>query len=189
MPMLTTLRMRLPVCPSHRPLRIWSEKAAIRSRTACTSGHDVGAVDDNPLALRRAQGDVEHGALFGHVDLFAAEHRFDARAQAALLGKVQQQPQRFVGDAILGVIEVEAGGFGRESLAAPGIVGEKLPQVPMPHRFVMRLQRFPRRALRQRRRPHFGLSHRWFPCAMIVAERIALQHAIHHITFDPPQRF
>ena len=36
-PMLTTARMRLPVCPSHSPERTRSEKADMRSSTSCTS--------------------------------------------------------------------------------------------------------------------------------------------------------
>ena len=38
MPILITLRMRLPVWPVQAPVRTLSEKAAIRSRTAWTSG-------------------------------------------------------------------------------------------------------------------------------------------------------
>ena len=38
MPMLTTLRIRLPVCPVHAPPRTRSAKSAIRSSTAWTSG-------------------------------------------------------------------------------------------------------------------------------------------------------
>ena len=38
MPMLMTLRMRLPVWPFQAPLRTRSAKSAILSRTACTSG-------------------------------------------------------------------------------------------------------------------------------------------------------
>ena len=38
MPMLTTLRMRLPVCPVQAPPRTRSLNDAILSRTACTSG-------------------------------------------------------------------------------------------------------------------------------------------------------
>ena len=48
-------------------------------------GHDVLAVDDDRRASRRAQRDVQHGAVLGDVDLLAAEHRVDARAQAGLL--------------------------------------------------------------------------------------------------------
>ena len=38
MPMLTTLRMRLPVCPFQAPLRTRVEKSAIRSSTSWTCG-------------------------------------------------------------------------------------------------------------------------------------------------------
>ena len=38
MPMFTTVRIGLPVCPTHSPDRTRSENAAIRSRTAWTSG-------------------------------------------------------------------------------------------------------------------------------------------------------
>ena len=38
MPMLTTLRMRLPVWPIHSPDRTRPAKSAILSRTACTAG-------------------------------------------------------------------------------------------------------------------------------------------------------
>ncbi len=129
MPMLTTLRMRLPVNPSHSPLRTRAANAAMRFRHRMHLGHDVGAVDDNPFALRRAQRDVQHRALFRHVDPFAAEHRRDALAQAAFLGQSREQSHRFVGDAILGVIEIDAGSFGSQALAAAGIFGEKLPQI------------------------------------------------------------
>ena len=51
-------------------------------------GHDVLAVDYDRRAARRAQRDVQHGAVFGDVDLVAAEHRVDALAQPALLGQL-----------------------------------------------------------------------------------------------------
>ena len=129
MPMLTTLRMRLPVCPFHAPLRTRFEKSAIRSSTAWTSGHDVLAVHDDRRAARRAQRDVQHGAVLGHVDLVAAEHGVDALAQAALLGESTEQRQRLVGDAVLRVVEVEAGGFRRQALAAGRVVGEERAQM------------------------------------------------------------
>ena len=129
MPMLMTLRIRLPVCPFHSPLRTRLEKAAIWSSTAWTSGTTFFAVDHDRLALWRAQRDVQHGAIFGCVDLLAAEHRVDPRAQARLFGELQQQLERLVGDAILRVIEVEARRLRRQAFAALGIVGEQLAQV------------------------------------------------------------
>jgi hypothetical protein len=83
MPMLTTLRMRLPVKPCHAPLRTRSANAAMRSSTACTSGTTL-AVDHDRRVARRAQRHVQHGAVLGHVDLVAAEHRVDALAQSRL---------------------------------------------------------------------------------------------------------
>ena len=51
-------------------------------------GDDVFAVDDDRLALGRAQGDVQDGALLGDVDLLAAEHGVEARFQRHSLRRV-----------------------------------------------------------------------------------------------------
>ena len=64
-------------------------------------GHHVFAVDHDGCAFGRAQRHMQDGALFGDVDLFAAEHGVDARAQAAFVGQLQQQAQRLIGDAVL----------------------------------------------------------------------------------------
>src|SRR5581483_10340522 len=40
-------------------------------------GHDVLAVDTDVGAARRPQGYVQDGAILGHVDLLAGEHRLD----------------------------------------------------------------------------------------------------------------
>ena len=89
MPMLTTLRMRLPVWPFHAPLRTRSAKSAILSSTAWTSGTTFSPSTTIDAPLRRAQRDVQHGAVLGDVDLLAAEHRVDPLAQAGLLGQLR----------------------------------------------------------------------------------------------------
>ena len=91
MPMLMTLRMRLPVWPFHAPLRTRSAKSAILSSTAWTSGTTFSPSTRMDCAARRAQRHVQHGAVLGDVDLVAAEHGVDALAQARLLGQLQQQ--------------------------------------------------------------------------------------------------
>ena len=106
MPMLMTLRMRLPVWPFQAPLRTRLEKSAILSSTAWTCGHHVLAIDDDRCSSRRAQGHVQDSAVFRDVDLLAPEHGVDALAQSGFLGELQEQLERFVGDAILRVIEV-----------------------------------------------------------------------------------
>jgi hypothetical protein len=100
-------------------------------------GHDVNAVDNNSLGLRRTQGSVKHGALFRDVDLLAAEHRGNTPAQAALLGKLQKQRDSLVGDAVFRVVEVNAGRFDRKALATPGIVSEELSQMQAAYRLGM----------------------------------------------------
>ena len=81
-------------------------------------GHHILAVDEDRGAARRAQGHMQHGALLRDVDLVAAEHGVDALAQAGLLGELKQQAQRLVGDPVLGIVEIEPGGFDRQPLPA-----------------------------------------------------------------------
>ena len=78
MPMLTTLRIRLPVWPVHSPERTRSANARHPVEHLVHLGDDVDAVDDERRALRHAQRDVQHGAVLGDVDLLAREHRVDA---------------------------------------------------------------------------------------------------------------
>ena len=47
-------------------------------------GHDVVAVELDPLAGRRAQGDVEDGAVLADVDPLAGEHRVPPRGDAGV---------------------------------------------------------------------------------------------------------
>ena len=154
MPILITLRMRLPVWPFQSPLRTPIGERGHLVEHGMNLGHDVLAVMDDRSAARRAQGDVQHRALLGGVDLLAAEHGVDALAQARLLGELQQQGQGFVGDAVLGIVEIDSGGFGHEPLAAPAILGEELPQLGAPDLLVMLLQQRPGRAQVQSRYAH-----------------------------------
>ena len=111
--------------------------------------HDVLAVRHERGVSRRAQRHVQHRALFGDVDLVATEHGVDSRAQAGLVRKLNQEPQRLIGDAILGVVERQASGFRRQALTACGIVREERAEMHVPDRVIMALERMPGWALRQ----------------------------------------
>ena len=132
MPMLMTLRMRLPVWPFHCAAADAVGELGHLVEHGVDLRHDVLAVDDDRRALRRAQRHVQDRAVLGDVDLLAAEHGVDPRAQAGFLGQLQQQLERLVGDAVLRVVEVDAGRLGRQPLAARGIVGEELAQMHGP---------------------------------------------------------
>ena len=109
MPMLTTLRMRLPVWPFQSPLRTRSAKSPILSSTAWTSGTTFSPSTTIDAPARRAQRDVQHRAVLGDVDLLAGEHRVDlSRAGSNSSASFEQQLQRLVGDAVLRIVEVDA---------------------------------------------------------------------------------
>ncbi len=129
MPMLTTLRMGRPVwpVPATIPDAVGEGLHAVQDRVHL--GHHVRPVDLDGLAHGSPQGDVEDGPLLRRVDLPAAEHGLDALAQAAALGQLYEEPEGLVGDAMLGVVQVEAGGLRAQALSAAGVVGEDLPEV------------------------------------------------------------
>ena len=143
MPMLMTLRMRLPVWPFHSPLRTRSQKAAILSSTAWTSGTTSLPSTLIDFALGGAQSHVQHRALLRDVDLLAAEHGVDALPQAGLLRQLQQQFQRLVGDAVLGIIEKKADSLGGKTLASLRVVGEQLAEMDFTDLLVVSSQRLP----------------------------------------------
>jgi hypothetical protein len=74
---------------------------------------------------------VQDGALFGDVDFLPVEHGIDSCSQARLFRQFKKESERFVGDAVLGVIEVKSNGPDRQTLAALRIVCKKLPQMQL----------------------------------------------------------
>jgi hypothetical protein len=97
---------------------------------------------------------VQDGPPLGDVDLLAAEHGVDPVAQARLLGQPAQQRERLVGDAVLRVVEEEAGGLGREALAPRRVLGEEPAEMQVADVLVVRLERLPGRAASQWCRAH-----------------------------------
>ena len=91
--------------------------------------HDVLPIDLDHSAARRPQRHVEHGAVLGDVDLLAAEHGVDPRAEAGPFGQMDQQRERLFREPVLRVVEVQALGFADERLATLGIVGKELPEM------------------------------------------------------------
>ena len=149
MPMLMTLRIRLPVWPFHAPLRTRLEKSAILSSTACTSGTTFSPSTRIDVPAGRAQGHVQDGAVLGDVDLLAAEHGVDPRAQPGLLGQVKEELEGLVGDAVLRVIQVDAHGLGRScARRALGSSAKSSRRCSILHLSVVGLEGFPGRAFR-----------------------------------------
>ena len=112
--------------------------------------HDIFSVHEDGRAFRRAQGDVQHGAVFRDVDFLAAEHGVDPPAQAGFLGQLEQQFERLVGDAVLRIIQKKARRLGRQALAAFRVVGEQFPQMQLLDLLVVGGEGFPGRSLGER---------------------------------------
>ena len=141
--MLTTVRMRLPVWPTQSPERTRSANAAIRSRTACTSGTTFSPSTTNSPSARHPQRHVADGAVLGDVDVLAGEHRVDPLAQAGRRGEVAQQRERLVGHPVLRVVERDPGRLGNEALASGRVGGEQVAKLDLRDLAVVALQRGP----------------------------------------------
>ena len=130
MPMLMTLRMRLPVCPFHSPLRTRLEKSAILSSTAVDLGHDVFAIHDEwmlPLGARRATCST---ARFSVTLIFSPRNMAsmrDCRPDSSARSMRSLRVSSVI--AVLRVVEEEAHRFGRHALAALGVIREEISQM------------------------------------------------------------
>src|SRR5262249_38370936 len=85
-------------------------------------GNDVFTIDHYDRVSRGAQRDVEHGPIFSDVDLLPAEHSVDPGSETSLLSELNQQGERFAGDAVLGVIQENARGLGGHAFTAPRVI-------------------------------------------------------------------
>ena len=121
-------------------------------------GHHVLAVDDDGRAAWGAQGDMQDGPVFRHVDLVSPEHRLDALPQAGLLGEPAEQGQGLVGDAILRVVGMDARRLRGQALTPRRVLGEERAEVRLPDLLLMGLERLPRLARSQWQRFRHGSS-------------------------------
>ena len=160
MPMLTTFLIRLPVWPVHWPSRTRLANPAILSRTACTSGTTFlpSTTIEAPIGARRATWST---ARFSVTLILSPRNMASIRVpESRLLCEPDEQSQGLVGDAVLRVVEEEAGSLGGQALAARRVVGEERAQMNVMHRPRVRLERLPRRAAGERSgsRIHFCAS-------------------------------
>ncbi len=86
---------------------------------------------------------MQNGAVFREVDFLALEHGVDAFAQSGFLGKLQEQLEGFVGDAVLRVIQVEAHRLGRHAFAAFRVIRKEPAQMNLADILVMSFKGLP----------------------------------------------
>jgi hypothetical protein len=73
----------------------------------------------------------------------AAEHGVAAGFHPALASQLDQQAHGLVGDPVLGIVQIQARGFGGEPCPTLWVIGEQLPQLGVLDFFVVVLKRFP----------------------------------------------
>src|SRR5262249_49174328 len=73
-------------------------------------------------------------------------------------GELKQQAQGFVGDPVLGIVEIDARGLDHEFLTTLAILGKELPQLNALDLLMMLLQQRPGRAQGQSRYAHGSFS-------------------------------
>jgi hypothetical protein len=90
---------------------------------------DIFSVDGDGGIAGGTEGDVEDGAVFGGVDYFAGEHGVDAGAEVGLVGEIEKEAEGFIGDAVLGVVEVKIQDIRGKLFGAAGVLGEEVAEV------------------------------------------------------------
>src|ERR1700678_154444 len=92
---------------------------------------------------------MQNRAFLGEVDLVAAKHRIDVRAQPRFLRQLQKKLEGFIRDAVLRIIQEDARALGRQPFATCRILGKKLSQMRVLDWFVVSLESLPRLSLRK----------------------------------------
>src|SRR5690606_30444859 len=104
-------------------------------------GHDILAIhSDRPVALI-AQCHMHYGAVFGDVDMLAFAHLGAALLDPGGPRQVEQGGERIGVDPVLAIVEQNPRAAGRETLAAPGILGEHLTHTGLAQALAMLAER------------------------------------------------
>jgi hypothetical protein len=98
---------------------------------------------------------VQHRPIFRDVDLLASKHRVDSGAQAGLLGELDEQPECLVIDAILRIIQEDAGSLRRHPRAARRIRCKQVSQVAAPYGRMVIFEHLPYRVFARRLRARY----------------------------------
>ncbi len=169
MPMLTMLRIGLPVWPLQSPDADPVGEGGHAVEDLVHLVHDVDAVDDERRPFRHAERDVEDRAVLGHVDAVAGEHHVAALLELGLSGELEEQRERLVGDAVLGVVEVEPGGLDGQPLPAVGSSAKRSRRCRLSDLGVVLAERHVGGPFTQGRCGHVSLlSASWFRRALVV---------------------
>src|SRR5262249_17219869 len=90
-----------------------------------------------------AKSHMQHSAIFGDIDLLAAEHLLHAGSEGRLLGEFDQEIHGLICDPILGVIQEDSAGISRKSPAPLRVAREKSAEMLFLNLLVVSLKSLP----------------------------------------------
>ena len=111
------------------------------------AGHHVFAVHHDLGANRCPKGRVQHGTFFGDVDFFPSEHGINPVLETAFPRQIQKQFNGFIGDTVLGKIQINARCFSGHPLAAAGISLKEFAEMEIPDPIMVLFQGLPCRSI------------------------------------------
>ncbi len=112
-------------------------------------GHHVSSVHEDRRVGTVSERDMQNGAVFSHIENVAPEHGGDGVRKPACVGKVHKEADGIGIDAVFGIVETPAGGFGGEAFCAVGILSEEGAQVAKRHGAMVGLEGIPFRLFDQ----------------------------------------
>src|SRR5262249_32603915 len=94
-----------------------------------------------------AERHMKHGAILRAIDPLAAEHGIDPLPQPGFIRELNQKLQRFIGDPVLGVIEIDTRRVQGQTPTPVPIFREQISQMPSPYLLAMYAKTLPGRTL------------------------------------------
>ena len=105
--------------------------------------HNIGAVNEDRLVRAVSECGMQHGSVFGFVDMLSVEHILDGLGQPGLLGQGDEQAHGFFGDNILGVVQEEVEELEAEFFSPLRVFGEEFLYAALRQAIVMLLEFLP----------------------------------------------
>ena len=131
-------RVALPLAPAHGVAEV-----AHVGQHAIDLRHHVAAIHQHRRVGAVAQRRVQNRATLSGVDACAGEHFPRPRKHTSLHRQLHQQSQRFVVDAVFGIVDVHAIEAERQTCGSLRVAGEQLAQGYGRHGLAMFVEFFP----------------------------------------------
>src|SRR5262245_46136475 len=105
--------------------------------------HHILTVDHDRRLTRGAKRAVEHGPIFGHIDLVASEHRLDTLVKPGFLRQLYEELDCVIRNTVLRVVQEQSFCLGSHASATRRIISKKRSKMYRPALLVLTLYLLP----------------------------------------------